>query len=655
MNSINHRAFDRVLVIMFENQYRSYVMENPYMKKLASLGINMSNYFGVMHPSQTNYISSIAGELCNVTNDERPPPLLQRTIVDVIEEGPGDLQWKAYMDSYIKETAPWTEVLQPADAYPYVIKHNPFSSFENIIRNQSRWEKIVSESQLWQDVLNGTLPEYSWFTPNMWNDGHYLNGTHEDPLERAPALVDQLSIWLESFFGSLGFPGPNSHLPPNTLVVVTFDESDFEQAYDRGLKYTYDGPNQIYTVLLGDMIQPGTQDEGYNHYSLMRTIEKNFSLKHLGKNDQHANSFRFLWDEEFQWGDVQEINAVTSGSIALGEYQDQLLIGYKNEKGDFAYKIGDEEKLSEENSTDIQFQGGLSMASCGDHLMLSAVNKNDELIVSEYTKDSGWSTPTSLAADVVGKPAILEYGHHSFMLAWRDNTNAIQYMVYENEKWGGMLPTGQFTDGNLTLGAIGPSIFLIFKTTGQESMQVCTYNTAPYNVVKVEPSTYGGPYDDTTMGAWSPSSFPVAHFSHGANPVMPKEDEPLRVPYKAAGPLAVAELDGVMHLMHNNPTNAELMTETFSIAGVMTAKLKISYNASDQNTTSNGYGTVAEAGWSVQTPIKAISNKGDLAIARYKNSLITAFQGNDKGQICLCKGSYTLQKSEKTKASYAMS
>ena len=90
---VGRRAFDHVLVIMFENQYRGYVLGNPYMRRLARQGIQLGNYFGVMPPSQTNYIASIAGELCNVTSDDRPPLLDQRTIVDLIEEAPGRLRW----------------------------------------------------------------------------------------------------------------------------------------------------------------------------------------------------------------------------------------------------------------------------------------------------------------------------------------------------------------------------------------------------------------------------------------------------------------------------------------------------------------------------------------------------------------------------------
>ena len=147
------RAFERILIIMFENQYREYVMANPYMRGLARQGIDMANFHGVMHPSQTNYIASIAGELCNVTDDDSPGLLPQRTIVDLIEEAPGDLQWKAYMDGYRPGKTPWTPELVPQDDFPYVIKHNPFSSFENIVRSELRWRRIVDQAQFFEDVL----------------------------------------------------------------------------------------------------------------------------------------------------------------------------------------------------------------------------------------------------------------------------------------------------------------------------------------------------------------------------------------------------------------------------------------------------------------------------------------------------------------------
>ena len=35
------KPFDRVITVMFENQYRSYVIQHPFLKKLASAGADI--------------------------------------------------------------------------------------------------------------------------------------------------------------------------------------------------------------------------------------------------------------------------------------------------------------------------------------------------------------------------------------------------------------------------------------------------------------------------------------------------------------------------------------------------------------------------------------------------------------------------------------
>jgi hypothetical protein len=92
-----------------------------------------------------------------------------------------------------------TPDFEPADGSPDLVKHNPFSSFARIVRSQERWSHIENEAALFADLLNGDFPEYAWFTPNIWNHGHWGDGTKTDPKPRAPVLVDHLARWLEGF------------------------------------------------------------------------------------------------------------------------------------------------------------------------------------------------------------------------------------------------------------------------------------------------------------------------------------------------------------------------------------------------------------------------------------------------------------------------
>ncbi|WP_431688755.1 alkaline phosphatase family protein [Hahella sp. NBU794] len=649
---MEERVFDHVLIIMFENEYRGYVQENEYMRNLAAQGIELTNSFGVMHPSQTNYITSIAGELCNVSDDDQPQPLPQKTIVDLIEASPLNLRWKAYMDSYVPDDTPWVpENFKPRDHYPYVIKHNPFSSFQNILDNQERWKKIDNEAGFWRDLLNNDFPEYAWFTPNMWNDGHYLVGTLNDSLngERAPVLVDQQARWLQSFFSGLNFPGPNSKLPPKTLVMVTYDEADFEAFYDKGKKYTYDGPNQIYTVLLGDMIKPGKQAEGYNHYSLLKTIEKNFNLGDLQKNDRDANWFQFLWGKSFQWLPPRETPLGGKQNLSAAAYQDELYVVSADIDGTLKYSVFDGHRWSPEVTVAEDGDGYLHLASNADGLALAYRDSNKRLIIKHYDLENGWRLAETPDTGEVEEIALTSIPHQSgFMLVYRDNTTQqLHSLTFNNGAWQGPSPAiCTHSEGPFTLTALGPTILLIYKIVKTGQLACMSYNTGEFNKVTVENSKYAGPYDDTTVNQWSASAFSLNHFSEAPNPVTPNEDEPVAEGVGASGELAAATLNGVVYLAHNRrsdgPANGQLLFETFSISGTLTPANPVSYNPAENDTTSNGYGTLAEAGWSGSSAVSGVFRNSDtpLAIATLKDTLWVFYQPLTDAHIWACPGAY---------------
>jgi hypothetical protein len=645
-NPAGKRAFDHVLVIMFENQYRAYVMRNQYMRNLARQGIDLRASFGVMHPSQTNYIASIAGELCNVTSDSPISPLLsQRTIVDLIEEAPGDLSWKAYMQSYSPQAQPWTADLVPVDQKPYYVKHDPFASFANIVRNPERWKRIVDETELFSDLLNDRLPQFAWFTPNIWNDGHYTDGTYEAPEPRAPALVDQLARWLEGFFDRLRFPGPGSHLPARTLVVVTFDESDFESAWDVDNASAYDGPNQIYTVLLGDMITPGVEDEGCNHYSLIKTIEVNFGLGSLGKNDAEANWYQFLWNRRFAWGGIDRTPISDARAIAAQHFGDSLHVVAVDGAGALQeWTVAEGRWSTPRTIPGLAVQVGL--AATAEALVLVALDREGQLHASRYDMQNGWTpvagginqTPaTSLAMQPMGDG-------RRIMLAWQASDGSLHSRVwtagaFETET---VLP-GYVAHGAIALGRLGASLYLFARLDPKsEALSMISYNTAAFNVVSVPTNQYGGAQDDTTVDAWSPSAFPVAHFSARPDAVTPGELEPVSRSYVARGPIACATLDGVLHVIHRGLDEDALRSETLSIAGLMTPAKPVSYKSSDAANHSNGFGTPLEAGFSRQRAIQAATSavQGVLACARSQGELVLLFQPVAAGPVRMCSGRY---------------
>jgi hypothetical protein len=481
----------------------------------------------------------------------------------------------------------------------------------------------------------------------MWNDGHYLDGTQSEPEQRAPALVDQAATWLESFFGALRFPGPKSHLPPRTLVVVTFDEADYESAYEAeaGNGGPYDGPNQVYTVLLGDMIEPGEEEEGYNHYSLLRTIEENFGLGSLGKNDASSNWFQFLWERRFHWGSAAPTPVAHTDHFAIAAFAGALHLVYTAKGGELLLRTSDANGWSAERRLGVSSSGRLALAATADRLVLVYETPGHALQSLTYGLSAGWSSaPTPVATGSVGSIALTAFeGSLSLMLAYQTAGGAIQSLIHRRGEWGsGATVPGATTDGPLALCALGPSLYLVHKVTGSAQMAVVSYNTAPFNVVTVPTNKYGGAQDNTSRDAWSPSEFPVAHFAFRPDKATPGEPEPWRRPYVAGGPLAMAELAGVIHLVHPGSSNPLLQTETFSIGGLMTPTKPVSYQSQDSANDNDGFGTLAQGGWSAQAPIHGAwcAQGGGLSMARVSDEVVIAFQPEAGGAIHLCKGKY---------------
>jgi len=709
MKESDNRVFDHVLIIMFENEYRTYVMNDPYMRDLAKQGVDLANHFGNMHPSQTNYVSAVAGELCNITYDWPPyPPLLpQRTIVDLLEETRPRLRWKAYLQGNVKTL--WKPDLQPADfsvpypvpdelwattpppfntmtqpPYPFAYFHNPFFLFERIIRHRARWDNIEDEAAFWRDLLTGDFPEFAWFSPDLWNDGHYLYGTCDEPGDRAP-LIAQQSQWLKRFFGALRFPGPRSLLPPRTLVVVTYDEADFDSDYDALVGSTYDGPNQIYTVLLGDMIKPGVRVEGSNHYSMLKTIEKNFGLPSLGKNDADSNWWQFLWGREFKWRRPEETPVNGAGAIAAAALGSTLYVVYVGDNNGLKFRTFDGRKWSKEQPVGSVSATDVALAAHKDALIVVFKDAQGGLNQIGYRPGHGWSgTVLSLVHGPVGAFSLTSIAFNdSVMLAYADADGALHSIVRGASGWGEPVAVGHKTDGDLILAVLGPSLYLIHKAVGNDQMKVVSYNTADFNTVTIPPEN-GGPDSDTTKDAWSPSAFPVAYYWYGPSRRTPQTDQPLLLPYVGAAPFAAATLDGIIHLVHPGPQESRVVTEMFSLSGIMTPKNPVSWitqakartrsggpgaqhrsrysiwakfvtqpvpsgdddaGADEKKKappTSNGFGTLAEAGWSAPRPIAGVRSHGagGLAMTRCGARLMLLSQPRAGGPVYLSVGGY---------------
>lgn len=290
-------AFEHVVVVMLENSTRRNVLANRSMRELRKKGVFLANAYGVTHSSQPNYVLTLGGDTFGIHDDEPgyvkwiyqntpdAPPVT--SLVDLLEAK--GLTWKAYAeditpaDKALTPAHPPAHPQPPKGQFPFARKHVPFLSYPAITSDPSRLANIVEAAELDTDLANGTLPHFSWYTPNLIHDGHSLTGDEKkyDPGDGDRHVnIDNIALFLHGFLGD----DPLARFPAETLLVLTFDEA-----------YPYSDPYAVYTLLIGDMLEAGTvRMEPYNHYSLLRSIEDNWSLGSLRRNDATARPYWFL-------------------------------------------------------------------------------------------------------------------------------------------------------------------------------------------------------------------------------------------------------------------------------------------------------------------------------------------------------------------------
>lgn len=124
---------------------------------------------------QSLLTSLVAGTYFNMHTDD-VVDLDERFLGDLMEEK--GVSWYWLFDFSIETCRKAYQEDYPGDCFQgyssggYVRKHNPFISFTSIHNNPERCAKIVSSAQLDIDLDAGTLPQYSYYTPTMDNDGH---------------------------------------------------------------------------------------------------------------------------------------------------------------------------------------------------------------------------------------------------------------------------------------------------------------------------------------------------------------------------------------------------------------------------------------------------------------------------------------------------
>jgi hypothetical protein len=184
-----------------------------------------------------------------------------------------------------------TSAAVPPVGAPYATWRNPFVYFHSLIDSSACATDDVGLNKLASDLSNTkNTPSLSYITPSLCHDASPTPCASGAPAG-LPAADPFLKKVVPEILASKAYK-------ENGLLAITVDEApssgefadsssccgqpQFPNLPPSTSALGPEGGGQVGALLLSPFIKQGVSQEPYNHFSLLRTIEDLFGLKHLG-------------------------------------------------------------------------------------------------------------------------------------------------------------------------------------------------------------------------------------------------------------------------------------------------------------------------------------------------------------------------------------
>jgi phospholipase C len=295
------KNFQHVWLVMMENTSEKSLIGNdnaPYINELADTVGLATNYYGITHPSQPNYVAITSGSTNGVANDN-DTTVNATNIVDQLESH--GKTWRDYQQSL--SLCNGNKLAHscggPGNQF-YERKHNPFVSYVDVASDPARMANVVDLDQLQSDLASGNAPDYSFIAPDQCHDMHGIADTHANPCDfsNEQSIISLGDTFLRGLVNeitsSLAWNG-------NSAIFVVWDESDFTNtppfnAPPFGFGDTSGccdanpgGGHVLGLVISHSDHSARTSDVAYNHYSALTTIQDGWNLGCLANTCDTAN------------------------------------------------------------------------------------------------------------------------------------------------------------------------------------------------------------------------------------------------------------------------------------------------------------------------------------------------------------------------------
>ena len=239
------KRYSHVVWVWMENHTYNQVIGNPsapYETSLAHQYGTATHYASVGSPSLPNYVGATSGGTQGIA-DDADPTVHVLTVDNLFRQ----VRASGGTARSFEESMPNNCVLGGVGTY--AVKHNPAAYYTGADdRSACKTDDVPFSGTL----PSGTLPTFSFVTPNLCDD------THDCPVAAGDA-------WLKSFLPPL-LHGAD-YQGGSTAIFVVWDE---------------------YTTMPNVVISPTTPAgtvtaQPFDHYSLLRTTEQMLGLPLLGR------------------------------------------------------------------------------------------------------------------------------------------------------------------------------------------------------------------------------------------------------------------------------------------------------------------------------------------------------------------------------------
>jgi acid phosphatase len=251
-------AIRHVVVVLLENAEVTTVLKNgSYEASIANSYAFAPHQFGICHPSAPNYLA-LTGGLARQCGSDGYTEYTVPSIGSLLQAA--GLSYRFYAQSM-------TTPCNTTNFYPYAVKHNPGVYYGSIVDNSTLCNSVeLPGLPHWTN--SSVLPNYTFVTPNLKNDGH----------DTGVAYADRwLKGWLSPFLQMKWFA--------STVFFIDYDEGS------TGAGYRTLSGGHIYLALVSPLTlgEQNFTTANTSQYSVLSTVEWLLGVGSTGNHDGTAS------------------------------------------------------------------------------------------------------------------------------------------------------------------------------------------------------------------------------------------------------------------------------------------------------------------------------------------------------------------------------